>query len=308
MCCCCSRVAPRWPVSIRSRWRRHQIARRLVLAAEQSALANDCVSLRLEIRRDNPASQNLFRALGYRPFRVVPDYYEDHMEALRFEKRLIPQLTADLARVPYYRQTLEFTCGPAALMMAMKALQPDLRLGRKLELRLWREATTIFMTTGHGGSSPYGLAIAASHRGFDVELHVNDRGVFLVDSVRSPEKKEVMRLVEEDMLDELRQLPVTVVDGTLGVDELQRTFESGGIPLVLISAYRIYRERSPHWVVVTGFDQRFIYTHDPYVDEEEGETVTDSINMPIPRRDFQRMARYGKAGQKAVLILRRRDA
>lgn len=297
-----------YSIAVAPQWRRHQIARRLVLAAEQSALAHDCVSLRLEIRRDNPASQTLFRALGYRPFRIVPDYYEDHMEALRFEKRLMPQLTPALARVPYYRQTLEFTCGPAALMMAIKALQPELRLDRKLELRLWREATTIFMTTGHGGSSPYGLAIAACRRGLAVELHVNDRGVFLIDSVRSPEKKEVMRLVEEDMLDELRRLPVTLIDGTMGDDELQQAFEDGGIPLVLISSYRIYRERAPHWVVVTGFDERFIYTHDPYVDEEEGETVTDSINMPIPRRDFQRMARYGKAGQKAVLILRRGDA
>ena len=41
------------------------------------------------------------------------------------------------------------------------------------------------------------------------------------------------------------------------------------------------------------------------VDADEGEIVADSINMPIPHREFQRMARYGKAGQKAVLILYR---
>ena len=46
--------------------------------------------------------------------------------------------------------------------------------------------------------------------------------------------------------------------------------------------------------------------HDPLVDKEMGKTVTDCVNMPILRKDFERMARYGKAAQKAVLILKRR--
>ena len=259
--------------------------------------------MRLEVRRDNPASLSLFRRHGYRQFKEVLDYYEDHMDALRFEKRLVPYLQAELVKVPYYQQTLDFTCGPAALMMAMKALDPALELNRTLELRLWREATTIFMTSGHGGCGPYGLALSAYRRGFDLEIHVNEDGVFLVDSVRSLEKKEVMRLVQEDWIEELRHLPVALHRGSLGVDELRQKFEAGGIPLVLISSYRIYGERFPHWVVVTGFDEHYIYVHDPLVDTEEGETLADSVNMPIPHREFQRMARYGKAGQKAVLIL-----
>ena len=129
--------------------------------------------------------------------------------------------------------------------------------------------------------------------------------MFLVDSVRSPEKKEVMRLVQEDWIEELSGLPVILHRGSLGVEELRQKFEAGGIPLVLISSYRIYGERFPHWVVVTGFDDHYIYVHDPLVDSDEGETVADSVNMPIPHREFRRMARYGKAGQKAVLILYR---
>ena len=57
--------------------------------------------------------------------------------------------------------------------------------------------------------------------------------------------------------------------------------------------------------MVTGFDDHYIYVHDPLVDTEKGQTTTDSVNMPIPHREFQRMARYGKAAQKAVLILYR---
>lgn len=281
------------------------IGDQLLAAAEEIALERDCVSMRLEIRRDNPASLALFRRRGYRQFKVIVDYYEDHMDALRFEKRLVPHLGTDLAKVPYYQQSLDFTCGPAALMMAMKALEPTLELSRKLELRLWREATTIFMTSGHGGCGPYGLALSAYRRGFDLEIHVNEEGIFLVDSVRSLEKKEVMRLVQEDWIDELSQLPVLLQRGSLGVDELRQKWAAGGIPVVLISSWRIYGERFPHWVVVTGFDDHYIYVHDPLVDTKAGETITDSLNMPIPHREFQRMARYGKAGQKAVLVLYR---
>ncbi|MCP5419065.1 MAG: GNAT family N-acetyltransferase/peptidase C39 family protein [Gammaproteobacteria bacterium] len=281
------------------------IGSQLVQAAETAALDHGCVSMRLEVRRDNPASLGLFRRHGYKPFKEVLGYYEDQMDALRFEKNLAPHLNLDLVRVPYYQQTLDFTCGPACLMMAMKTLDPDLELNRTLELRLWREATTIFMNTGHGGCGPYGMALSAFRRGFELEIYVNETGVFLVNSVRSPEKKEVMRLVQEDFVAEIERLPIALHQGSLGVDALQEKFEEGGIPVVLISSYRIYGERFPHWVIVTGFDEHYIYAHDPFVDEEQGETVTDCINIPIARREFQRMARYGKAAQKAVLILRK---
>ncbi|MCB1954474.1 MAG: GNAT family N-acetyltransferase/peptidase C39 family protein [Rhodocyclaceae bacterium] len=280
----------------------------LIEAAEREAVEHDCVSMRLEIRKDNPASLALFNRHGYRPFKEVLRYYEDDMDALRFEKSLAPQLGTERRRVPFYRQTLDFTCGPSSLMMAMKALDDSIELSRTLELRIWREATTVFMTSGHGGCGPYGLALSAYHRGFDLEIHVNDDAVFLGDSVRDAEKKEVMRLVQEDFLDELSRLPIPVHHGSVSVETMQALFEAGAMLLVLISSHAIYRERFPHWVVVTGFDEHFIYVHDPLVQYEKGEALADSLHMPIPKRQFRRMARYGKAGQKAVLALSRRDA
>src|SRR3546814_2094248 len=44
---------------------------------------------------------------------------------------------------------------------------------RALEIRIWREATTIFMTSGHGGCDPYGLAVAANRRGFHAKVYVS---------------------------------------------------------------------------------------------------------------------------------------
>lgn len=282
------------------------LGERLLAAAEDAARERGCVSMRLEIRRDNAPALALYRRMGYRKFGVFADYYEDHMDALRMEKSLVSHLRPSLARVPYYEQTLEFTCGPAVLIMAMQALDPGLHADRKLELRLWRESTTVFMTAGHGGCGPYGLALAAWRRGFDVAVYVRDEGALFVDSVRSEEKKEVIRLVQEDFLEELKASGVSLHYSVPGAAELQREFETGGIPLVLISSYRLYREKFPHWVVVTGFDERFVYVHDPYVDYEKDKARADCLNMPILKRDFERMARYGKSGQRAVVILRKR--
>jgi ribosomal protein S18 acetylase RimI-like enzyme len=301
-------MARLYSIAVAQEARRLGVGRILVETAEHAARENDRAYLRLEVRKDNPASIALFHSLGYKQFGEYADYYEDHADALRLEKSLAPDLLPELARVPYYEQTLDFTCGPSALMMAMKALDPELVLTRKLELRIWRESTTIFMTAGHGGCGPHGLALAAVRRGFQVELHISDPGTVLVDSVRSAEKREVMRLVQEDLEEELARFDVPIVHGAPGMEGIQDRFEAGAIPLVLISSYQIYGERFPHWVVVTGFDDHFVYVHDPLVDYEAGETPVDSINMPILRRQFERMARYGKAGVKAMLFVYRRDA
>jgi ribosomal protein S18 acetylase RimI-like enzyme len=296
-------VARLYSIAVARETRGLGVGRALVAAAEAAAWEADRAYMRLEIRRDNLASQALFEEAGYRRFGVLSDYYEDHMEALRYEKTLAPDLKPELQRVPYYEQTLDFTCGSSSLMMAMQALRGDLTLDRTLELRIWREATTIFMTSGHGGCGPFGLALAAHRRGFAVEVFINDPGVPLVDSVRSPEKKEVMRLVHEDMQEEVRRLQIPVHYRTLDLDGLAARFDAGAVPLVLISSYRIYQEKFPHWVVVTGFDAHFVYVHDPFVDYENGETPLDSIDMPIQRDEFSRMTRYGRVGLQAVVLV-----
>jgi len=296
-------LARLYSIAVDPKARGKGIGRALVEAGEKEALDHDCVTMRLEIREDNEASIALFKACGFRRFGEVADYYEDHAAALRFEKNLAPQLKPNLARVPFYAQTLPFTCGPAALMMAMVAIDPKIGLDRRLELGIWRESTSIFMARGHGGCGPYGLALSAYQRGFGVELFVKERGVFLVDSVRSAEKKEVMRVVHQEFLDEISELSIKVHYRSMHANELEAAFNAGGIPVVLISSYRIDKKRIPHWLVVTGFDERFIYVNDPYVDADRREAGADCIDIPIPRREFERLARYGKAGQKAVVVV-----
>lgn len=284
------------------------VARALVREAEAVAWRHERAWMRLEIRQDNPASIALFESLGYRRFGSHSSYYADAMDAWRYEKALDSQLKPRLDRVPWHEQTLEFTCGPACLIMAMRAFDPSLAPTRSLELKLWREATTIFMTSGLGGCGPYGLALAAARRGFGAEIWVSDDGVQMVETVRSAEKKAVMALVQADMEAEIRERELPLHYGVLDDADLEAAFDAGAIPLVLISSWQIYREKSPHWVVISGFDEHFVYVNDPFVDYEEEETPIDSINMPIGRTQFRRMARYGRKGLQSVVLVRRGPA
>ncbi|NWF35700.1 GNAT family N-acetyltransferase/peptidase C39 family protein [Mariprofundus sp. KV] len=283
------------------------VAAKLINASEADALKHGVVSMRLEVHVNNSGAIFLYRKLGYKEFAVFPDYYEDHAAALRMEKPLAPHLAPKKSRVPFYGQTLEFTCGPASLMMAMKSLMPKLELSRELELRLWREATSIYMTSGHGGCSPFGLALSAYHRGLRVKLYVPRDAEMFIDSVRNEEKREVIRVVQNDFLKEIRRLKIPLTEKHLSLDMLEEKFEKGAIPVLLISAYRLTGDKSPHWVVVSGFDKNFVYIHEPYVDVKEGKSETTCFGIPVTRKEFERMRFYGSKRQYATLLIYKGD-
>jgi ribosomal protein S18 acetylase RimI-like enzyme len=301
-----SPVARLYSFAVAHEHRGRGIAKALLAEAERIAAGRGCGLMRLEVRKDNAAAQALYRKLGYRETGTAAGYYDDRMTAVRMEKPLAASTGRMTVRVPYYPQSLGFTCGPAALSMAMAALDPRIEPSRKLELRLWRESTTVFMTSGHGGCSPFGMALSAHARGFEAEVRVSHPRTLFEDGVRKPAHKKIVRLVQQDFLDEMRKEGIRLTTGRITAAGLIGESRAGGIPIVLVSAYRIDGDRQPHWVVMTGFDERFIYVHDPAVDWKGHRTTTNCSNMPIAIKDFERTARYGRAQQKAALVIRAR--
>ncbi|MCQ2990139.1 GNAT family N-acetyltransferase/peptidase C39 family protein [Pseudomonas tremae] len=277
------------------------LGKQLLQRAEQQAVERDCAYLRLEVRPDNAAAIALYERSGYRRFAQVDDYYQDHAPALRYEKRIVEHVRHDSRSVPYYQQTLDFTCGPACLLMAMKALQPARLMGRAEELQIWREATTVFMTSGHGGCSPQGLALAAWRRGFAVKLLVSMSGPLFLAGVRSDNKKQVIRLVHEQFCRELDAAGVqSLPNRSLN---LPGVLADGGKPLVLISSYRLTRSKAPHWVMVTDCDSDFVYLHDPDIDHSLHRQAIDCQHMPVSHADFNRMSCFGADKLRAAVIV-----
>ena len=77
-------------------------------------------------------------------------------------------------------QSTEFTCGPACIMMALAWADRAFTPPPLLEFQLWREATTIYMTSGPGGCEVYGLAVTLKRHGLDPEIHVSRPGPYFL--------------------------------------------------------------------------------------------------------------------------------
>lgn len=262
--------------------------------------------VRLETRVDNHAAQRLFARHGFTALDCRPAYYEDGSDALRFQRALWEGGSASQAlalRAPFYAQTLDFTCGPCALLMAMAALDPAIVPDRAAEIRLWREATTVFMASGHGGCGPFGLALAAVHRGFEVTVHAPDGPAMFIESVRDPRKKDVIALVEADFRAELAATRTELVSTPMSPRDLAEHLRRGGVPLVLISLWRLHGEKGPHWVVVTGFDGQVFRILDPIAPAPSGGDPGIAVSV----EEFKRMSRYGRRRQGAAVIISRKD-
>jgi len=193
-----TRLARLYSLALLPEMRGSGTAARLIRELESVTAARGYLFMRLEVAKTNQAAVSLYRRCGYRVFGEYHDYYEDHSDALRMQKT-IQYLSIDKTQrlTPWYQQTTPFTCGPAALMMAMASLDQSQVVDQQEELDIWRQATTIFMTTGHGGCHPLGLALAASQRGFAVQALINTEGPLFIDGVRSPHKKEVLAVVHQ---------------------------------------------------------------------------------------------------------------
>ena len=280
----------------------------LIEHAETVTREHECVALRLEVRADNAAAIALYERLGYRRLRKLPHYYDDDGDGWRYEKQLHWVPGSNGPHVPYIHQTTEFTCGPASLMMAMAALKPDSVPDPDEELRIWREATTIFMTSGHGGCGPRGLALAAHHRGFRAWVCISQEGTLFIDTVRSPKKKQVLQRVQAMLTKDLNDAGVQVDVTRTTPDDLEKAIAEGWIPLLLVSSYRFNAEKAPHWVVVTGVDDQFILVHDPDMDEDLLKSDMDCTHVPIPRSAFTSMTRFGRSRLQAVVYIANGEA
>src|SRR3546814_9704763 len=125
----------------------------------------------------------------------------------------------------------------------------------------------------------------------------------IVDSLRSEEKKVVIRLVEQDFMKQAAAARIPVSRRPLRAADLRERFAAGAIPIVLVSAWRLTGDRQPHWIAISGFDDRFAYVHDPYVDTGEGQSETDCIGLPVPLADLDRRMRLGRRKHFASLLV-----
>ncbi|TPN76123.1 GNAT family N-acetyltransferase [Mesorhizobium sp. CU2] len=300
-----SGVARLYSIAVSPFFGRLGIGRQLLDAAEEAAFEHDRLLLRLEVREDNDRAIRIYEQAGYRKIGREPDYYEDGATALRYEKTLRGD-TPTATEVPFYQQTCEFTCGPCCLMMAMANFDSGFVPDPVMEIRLWREATTVFMMSGPGGCEPFGLAVAGYESGLGAEIFVSFYGALFLQSVRSEDKRRVMELAQVDFRRRAELYGIPVNYRPFGIDDIRSALGEGKLVVVLVSGFLMFGKKVPHWVLAIGDDGDHILIHDPWVEDERQETILDAANIPVPYDIFMNMAQFGRDGLRAAITLGKR--
>jgi len=318
------------------------IAKRLIEETERCSVDRGMLFLRLEVSVSNHRAVRLYEMLGYKRFGIFHAYYEDGADALRMQKPIRQlwkrkvaehELVRDnedkvekasvesigahtLKDYPWYQQTTDFTCGAASLMMAAKSLDQELTINQSMELDIWRKATTIYMTSGHGGTHPVGLGLYAQSLGFQVRVYLSTEQPLFVDGVRNEHKKQVIEQVNDDFMQAAKISNLPIYIQTLSVAEIKYFIAKGHAVMGLISTYQFDGKKAPHWVCFTQVDDICLYLHDPdadFLDAYQGvtqniaeipeQTHMDFQHIPIALEDYERLSSFGKNKLRTTIVL-----
>lgn len=192
--------------------------------------------------------------------------------------------------VPFYRQTLDFTCGAACIIMTLSHFNPEFPLDRKSEIDIWREGTSVLAL----GMGRYGLSFPFLKRGFNVEVLTTTDGIDFLDRIEkrlNPRQMEHFRNIYGERKERVQELGlVENISGKITIETAARTLGRGGIPIMLTDAKELDDDEAPHWVVVTGASDGWFSINNPL--DERG-------NRRFPAADFERIC--GFDGERTVV-------
>ncbi len=180
--------------------------------------------------------------------------------------------------VPFYRQSLDFTCGPACLMMALRFFDKSIKLNRGVELEIWRESNLVEVWA----TDRYGLALASHRRGFPTTIMTNsdDFGYAeVVPKYRKNVDRKWLLFFLSDIKRKCQDAGIPEVVKGIGVREIRRHLDEGGIPIVLVDARLLSKEHLPHWIVVKGYEGKSFFINNPLDHPRKRKEKVDSDIM-----------------------------
>lgn len=185
--------------------------------------------------------------------------------------------------VPFYRQTMDFTCGSACIIMTLSHYDSGFPLNRISEMDIWREGTSVLVM----GMGRYGLAFPLLKRGLSVAITTNSRGVDFMPRIEKRLEKERLELFKKLYMERKeRAIAMGLVehpgDHVTAADAAD-TIRRGGVPILLTDAGQLDDDEAPHWVVVTGISGTTFTLNNPLDSKGNRE-----FSMP----DFQRISGF----------------
>jgi hypothetical protein len=147
-------------------------------------------------------------------------------------------------------------------MMAMKYLDRNTPLAKDLEIDIWREGNLVAVL----GTSRYGLAYSAVLRGFSARVSNNAGGIDFVEKFVPPLEGQAMQLIREQFHERrtrCRKRGVRDRQQTIAGKTIRESLFSNHVPLIVTNSLFCSKEDLPHWVAVTGIDEKFLYFSNP---------------------------------------------
>ena len=190
-------------------------------------------------------------------------------------------------------------------MMTLGWAEPNFKPEPAFEFQLWREATTIFMTSGPGGCEPYGMAVALKRHGLEPEVYVSHPGPYFLDTAKSADKRRVMRVTQLAFQREPKALDIPSHLTPVNESVLMRAFDAGSVVIVLVSGYHMVPRGKPHWIFAFGRDGRHVLMHDPAAIRDDQGMAAAAETYAVPWTAFERVTRLGRERLSAAIVIRK---
>lgn len=167
--------------------------------------------------------------------------------------------------IPYYEQTADFSCGAAALVMALHALR-DTPVTRRMEFEVWRDGTTI----GTRGMDQWGLAVAALERDVPATVIAENDITFpgasdLARERFTDEELELAQFAQQENRDRAKRMGVQWEIRAPTPADVGGALQEDRVPILLVDLYTLSNGAyaAPHWVVVAEASPDGWVLHDP---------------------------------------------
>ena len=116
------------------------------------------------------------------------------------------------------------------------------------------------------------------------------------------ENRRVALFTSKELLEKAKKKGMELINKNPDLNDIENALDKNQIPLVMIHMKLLHKEDSPHWIVVTGIDNKSVWINDPY--NKKGKDVKVSRNDLI--RMMNDLKLYSKI-EKRILIISRKE-
>ncbi len=165
-------------------------------------------------------------------------------------------------------------------MMILKLFDREVKLNRRLEFEIWRECNML----GALGSDAFGLSIPLLKRGLRVRVVTERKETIPIKRIMcrwGESRGRVAKYAIALSYENAKMLGANILFRKPKLADIKEALNSGAATIVLVNMYELHGWNIPHWVVVSGYENGWLYLNDPYRRRGQIRIKEDSLNRSM---------------------------